>query len=102
MQNITGSISQESTGPKLTPFEQADYNLAKFALNAQLSMELDSVVKRLSALEVMKTRMNRLLETSESVTLLFSVKSRLSEIEEEIVAAEFLLQTICAAYGQDI
>ena len=102
MQSVTGSFGKPKTTSGLTPFEQADYNLAKFVLNAQLSMELDSVIKRISALEKMRDRFSALLDTTESVTLVFSTKKRLEEIEEELVAAEFVLQALCATYGQEM
>ena len=102
LRSVTGSFGNPKTTPGLTPFEQADYNLAKFVLNAQLSMELDSIVRRVSALEKMRDKFLILLDTSESVTLVFSTKKRLEEIEEELVAAEFVLQTICATYGQEM
>lgn len=100
MQNVTGSLINKPTRPKLTPFEQADYNAAKFVLNAQLSEELNSILKRLDALERMKKRLGKLLENTESVTVTVSTKSRLAEIEEEIIATEFLLQAVCSAYTQ--
>ena len=102
MQSVTGSFGNPKTTPGLTPFEQADYNLAKFVLNAQLSMELDSIVKRISALEKMRDKFSALLSATENVTLVFSTKKRLEEIEEELIAAEFVLQTICVTYGQEM
>ena len=102
MQHLTGSLKQNKEGPKLTPFEQADYNLARFVLNAQLAHELESIVERLDALEKMKNRFTKLLESNENVTLAFSVKGRLSEIEEEIIATEFLLQAVCSTYNQEM
>ena len=101
MYNLTGSLNDKPSRPKLTPFEQADYNLAKFVLNAQLSNELDSIVKRLDALERMKKRLTRLLKNTESVTVTIATKARLAEIEEEMIATEFLLQAVCSTYTQN-
>ena len=102
MCSVTGSLEQKVEGPKLTPFEQADYNLAKFVMSAQLHYELDVVIKRLNALEKMKKRFIAVLETSESVTLAFSTKSRIAEIDEEIAATEFVLNTLCETYDQEM
>ena len=102
MHNLSGSFGQKQSKPQLTPFEQADYNLAKFVLNAQLSSELDAVLKRLDALEKMKSRFEVLLEgITENVSLTISTRGRLAEIEEEIIATEFLLQAVCETYFQE-
>lgn len=102
MHNLSGSLGQKQSNPQLTPFEQADYNLAKFVLNAQLSSELNAVIKRLTALEKMRTKFKVLLEgITGNISLAISTKSRLTEIEEEIIATEFLLQAVCETYSQE-
>ncbi|MBM93961.1 MAG: hypothetical protein CMF51_04350 [Legionellales bacterium] len=103
MHNLSGSFGQKQSNPQLTPFEQADYNLTKFVLNAQLSSELDAVMKRLAALEKMKSKFQVLLEgITGNVSLAISTRSRLAEIEEEIIATEFLLQAVCETYSQEM
>tara|TARA_B100000683_G_scaffold258505_1_gene281304 strand:+ start:200 stop:511 length:312 start_codon:yes stop_codon:yes gene_type:complete len=103
LHNLSGSFGQKQSNPQLTPFEQADYNLTKFVLNAQLSSELDAVMKRLAALEKMKSKFQVLLEgITGNVSLAISTRSRLAEIEEEIIATEFLLQAVCETYSQEM
>ena len=103
MYSVTGSLDQSvEEGPKLTPFEQAEYNLAKFVVSAQFHHELDSVLKRIDALEKVKKRCESVLKNSESVTIKLATKKNLSEIEEELMATEFILQALCESYNKEI
>ena len=103
MYSVSGSLDQSvEEGPKLTPFEQADYNLAKFVMSAQFHYELDSVLKRIDALEKVKKRCEDLIETSESVTIKLATKKNLAEIEEELMATDFVLQALCETYNKEV
>lgn len=100
MQNVTGSIGSEKEA-KLTPFEQADYNLARFVVNVQLSDQLQVAIKQLEALEILKKRYETALEGNESFTTGLPSRQRLLAIKDEIATVEFLIKTICIAHEQE-
>ena len=100
MQNVTGSVDTKKER-KLTPFEQADYNLAKFVINAQLSEQLQAAVDQLQALEILEEKYETAIKNSETFIMGVSHGRRLADIKDEMAAVEFLIKTICIAYEHE-
>ena len=104
LQNVTGSAGKVSS-KKLTPFEQAEYNLVKFALNAQLSQDIYDLVIQLEALEKLKKKYSlavESLEGDEESLIRIRAKRRLLAVEDELTAVEYLLQTVCGSADEEM
>lgn len=103
MQSVTGSMDK---GPKkLTPFEQAEYNIARFVLNVQLTNDLQDLISQSNALESTKKKYTSAIKSftdnEENILVLRQLKRRLSTVESEIHAVDYLIQTVCGTMNED-
>ena len=97
MQTLSGSIDQSID--HLAPFEKAEYNLAKFALNANMSFELGEMLDRLKFLKSIKG-MASVLSTSGSFKA--GVEGYNFTVDKEISSLELAIRIYCEAYSHSI
>lgn len=92
MQNLSGSI--EYVKGQLTPFELAEYNVAKFTANVTMNYELNELLDRIAFLEDLK------VIAQNAITGSLSDRDRkdMSAIEKEIATSELSLQIFCDLY----
>mgnify|MGYP001479174212 CR=1 FL=1 len=94
MYNLTGSVGKETELPKLTPFEQAEYNLQMFRARALLSDQLDELLKQSEMLERLKVIASA--AGSDMVN-----RHRILTMDREIKSIDIVLQSICEAFGMN-
>jgi len=89
--DLSGSMGKGKTGPQLTPFEQAEYNIAMFATRAILTEELDELVRQSAALEKLK-------EIAMSAEPGILTSQRVAIIERELKTIDDMIQRICESF----
>ena len=94
MQDITGSVQQKSI--HLTPFEQAEYNIAVFAANTKMNYELNTLLDRLAYLRNMK---QLTLGMPQSGSFAAAADGYDLTLDNEISGIEMTIEMFCSAYA---
>ena len=103
MQSVTGSMDKSPR--KLTPFEQAEYNMARFVLNVQLTNDLQDLISQSNSLESAKEKYINAIasftDSEENSLVLRQLEKRLSIVKSELQAVDYLIQTVCGDMNED-
>lgn len=92
MQNLTGSVQQQTS--RLTPFEQAEYNIAVYASNARMNYELKELLNRLEYLNNLK---HLTLGMPASGSFAAMADGYSLTIDNEIRGIELAIEVFCSA-----
>lgn len=99
MQKLSGSIGQ--TTDSLTPFERAEYNVAKFAINIRSSHELNELLDRLQFLNNMKG-ITSFIDIPAGSTFESGVSNYDYAVDKEIASLELAIRIYCEAYSRSM
>lgn len=99
MQKLSGSIGQITDS--LTPFERAEYNVAKFAINIRSSHELNELLDRLQFLNSMKS-IASFVDTPDGDTFESGVEDYSYVVDKEIASLELAIRIYCEAYSKSM
>ena len=91
----------DQTIDNLTPFERAEYNVAKFAINIRSSHELNELLERLQFLNSMKG-IASFVDVPGEGTLESGVENYDYAVDKEIASLELAIRIYCEAYSKSM